>query len=31
MIRFSIGVGNTMEEMKTAVRSLQKSVAALRE
>ena len=31
MIRFSLGVGNTMEEIKAAVSSLQKSVAALRE
>lgn len=30
MIRFSIGVANTMEEMKTAVSLLQKFVVALR-
>lgn len=31
MIRFSLGIGNTMEEIKATVSSLQKSVVALRE
>jgi cysteine sulfinate desulfinase/cysteine desulfurase-like protein len=30
MIRFSLGAGNTAEEIKNAIGSLQKSVRALR-